>query len=156
MSKGLGGPAGGGGGPKRKDWSGGSGPFKAHYFTDPTLPNHTIYAPKTPVPGKKLPFLAWANGACATNGAAFSNFLAEISSYGFMIIANGAPASTWGESPSAASGLGAMVGEKSRAVQLTQSIDWAEKGAAGGKYGEVDMTKIGVAGQSQWTSHPQD
>jgi hypothetical protein len=31
---------------------------------------------------------------------------------------------------------------------LTQSIDWAEKGAAGGKYGLVDMSKVGVGGQS--------
>jgi hypothetical protein len=148
LSKGLGGPKEGGGARTGKDWSGGSGPFKAHYFTDPSLPSHTIYAPKTPVPGKKLPFLAWANGACATNGAAFSNFLTEISSHGFMIIANGAPASPWGQNPSMGSALGAMGGEKTRAVQLTQSIDWAEKGAAGGKYGEVDILKVGVAGQS--------
>jgi hypothetical protein len=149
MSKGLGGPA-KGGAPKGKDWSGGSGPYKAQYFTDPSLPQHTIYAPKTPVPGKKLPLIAWANGACATNGAAFSNFLTEISSFGFMIISNGAPASSWGEV--GGTSMSGMMGEKTRAVQLTQSIDWAEKGAAGGKYGEVDMTKIGVAGQVKYFS----
>jgi len=43
--------------------------------------------------------------------------------------------------------LGSISGEHTRAMQLTQSIDWAEKGAAGGKYGEVDMTEVGVAGQ---------
>jgi hypothetical protein len=129
----------------RKDWSGGSGPYNAKYFTNPSLPNHTIYAPKVPVPGKKMPLIVWANGACATNGAGFSNFLTEISSHGFMIIANGPPASPWGQGGS----LGGMMGgDKTRAVQLTQSIDWAEKGAAGGKYGEVDITKVGAAGQS--------
>jgi hypothetical protein len=44
--------------------------------------------------------------------------------------------------------MGSTSGEKSRAIQLTQGIDWAEKGAAGGTYGEVDITKIGVGGQS--------
>ena len=38
--------------------------------------------------------------------------------------------------------------EKSRASWLTQAIDWAEKGAAGGKFGNVDMAKVAAAGQS--------
>jgi hypothetical protein len=54
-----GGKDGGGMGKAKQDWSGGLGPFNAKYFTDPSLPNHTIYAPKTPVPGKKLPLIVW-------------------------------------------------------------------------------------------------
>jgi dienelactone hydrolase len=63
-----------------------------------------------------------------------------------MLIASGNPMTPWGGKrgfPSASS-----FNEHSRASQLTQAIDWAEKGAASGKYGQVDMSKVGVAGQS--------
>lgn len=56
-----GGKNGGGIGKAKQDWSGGSGPFNAKYFTDPSLPFHTIYAPETVVPRKKLPLLVWAS-----------------------------------------------------------------------------------------------
>lgn len=141
---------GGGSNKAKQDWSGGSGPYNAQFYTDPSLPLHTIYAPKTPVPGRKLPLLMWGNGACGTDGSGFSNFLTEIASHGFMVIANGAPKLKWGEKKSTTGSglLGSTSGEKSRAIGLTYAVDWAEKGAANGKYGEVDMQKVGVAGQS--------
>ncbi|KAF2668797.1 hypothetical protein BT63DRAFT_440877 [Microthyrium microscopicum] len=132
----------GSGGRSVSDWSGGSGPHKAQFFTDPSLPNHTIYAPKTPVTGKKLPLLVWANGACESDGSAFSNFLTEIASHGFIVLANGKPSKVWGKG-----GFSMPGGEKSRAAQLTKSIDWAEKGGAA-KFGEIDMSNVAVAGQS--------
>ncbi|TLD35046.1 alpha/beta hydrolase [Venturia nashicola] len=134
----------------KQDWSGGSGPFNAKYFTDPSLPFHTIYAPKVVVPGKKLPLLVWANGACGTNGASFTNFLTELSSHGFLIIATGSPKIPWGTTIQnyASTLLSNTDGEKSRAAQLTEAIDWAFQGAAGGKYGDVDVEKVGAAGQS--------
>jgi hypothetical protein len=64
MTKGFGQSTAAGAGRSVQDWSGGSGPYKAHYFTDPSLPNHTIYAPKVPVTGRKMPLIAWANGGC--------------------------------------------------------------------------------------------
>ena len=46
-----------------RDDSGGSGPYKANYTMDPTLPEKTIYAPKTPPPaGEKIPVIIWGNG----------------------------------------------------------------------------------------------
>jgi hypothetical protein len=144
MSTGLAGLLGGKG--RVEDWSGGSGPFKARYYTDSSLPRHTIYAPVAVSPNKRLPLLVWANGACDLNGAAFSNYLTEIASHGFIVVANGNPRKAWGGKGSG--GPPPAAGEKSRASMLTQSIDWAEKGAAGGKYGLVDMGKVGVAGQS--------
>jgi hypothetical protein len=75
-----------------KDDSGGSGPYKANYTEDATLPGHTIYAPKVPPPApEKLPVIVWGNGACMAVGTMFYNFLNELSSYGFLIIANGKP-----------------------------------------------------------------
>jgi hypothetical protein len=89
----------------------------------------------------------WGNGACGTDSAGFSNFLTEIASYGFIAIANGAPKKTWG-SAGGGINIAATQGEKTRANQLTEAIDSVEKGAAGGKYSEVDMAKIGAGGQS--------
>jgi dipeptidyl aminopeptidase/acylaminoacyl peptidase len=97
-------------------------------------------------PTKRLPLLVWANGACDLDGAAFSNYLTEVASHGFIVVANGNPKRAWGGTGSG--GPGPAPGEKSRASMLTQSIDWAGKGAAGGKYGLVDMSKVGVGGQS--------
>jgi hypothetical protein len=134
-------------GKMKQDWSGGSGPYPAQYTTDPSLPNHTIYAPKHVVSNKKMPLIVWANGGCGTDGSSFSNFLTEIASWGFMVVASGAPSKAWGTGGMVS--MASMGGsEKSRASWLTQGIDWAEKGAAGGKYGSVDLTKIGSAGQS--------
>lgn len=200
-----GGKDGGGIGKAKQDWSGGSGPFNARYSTDPSLPLHTIYAPKVVVPGKKLPLLVWvrqfpslpipliqswishscvddrgiksthpsphqrdiyiykkggelttkplpqANGACATNGASFTNFLTELSSHGILILATGAPKTPWATPiPNYTSTLLSSTdsGDKSRAIQLTEAIDWAFRGAAGGKYGSVDLERVGAAGQS--------
>lgn len=130
------------------DWSGGSGQYKAQFFTDASLPKHTIYTPKAPLQNKKLPLIVWANGGCGMDGTAFSNFLTEIASHGFLIVANGSPKKTWG-ADGAPSGLeGVDGGDQSRASMLTKAIDWAEKGAAGGKFGAVDMNRVAAAGQS--------
>ena len=67
-------------------WAQGTGPFPAVMEQDPGLPTHTVYRPKelTRLQGQKLPIIAWGNGACVNNGAAFRNFLTEIASYGFL------------------------------------------------------------------------
>jgi hypothetical protein len=46
-----------------RDDSGGSGPYKANYTEDATLPDRTIYVPKTPPPAtEKIPVIIWGNG----------------------------------------------------------------------------------------------
>lgn len=69
----------------------GSGPYKAIIEQDRSLPDHTIYRPAdlSALGSRKLPIVAWGNGACADNGTAFRWFLSEIASYGFLVIANG-------------------------------------------------------------------
>jgi hypothetical protein len=47
--------------PYQKDDSGGSGPYKAHYVEDPSLPKHTIYAPKEP-PKEPMPAVVFGEG----------------------------------------------------------------------------------------------
>jgi hypothetical protein len=52
----------------RTDGSGGSGPYKAAYTTDPTLRRHTIYLPKSIPEGIKMPVVVWGNGLCYGKG----------------------------------------------------------------------------------------
>lgn len=113
---------------------GGSGPYPARYETSGGLPNHTIYRPVT-LPGEPLPVFVWGNGGCASNGTSALNFLREIASHGFLVLANGNP-----------NGSGSTT-----AAMLTQSIDWAfaENSRQGSAlYGRVDTSKVAVAGFS--------
>ena len=113
----------------------GTGPYKSIYEEDSRLRNHTVYRPRTLPTDVKLPIVAWGNGACRADGTWFDDFLLEISSHGFLIIANGRPG-----------GSG-----QTQASWLTESINWAiaENSRAGSKYyGKLDTTKIAVMGQS--------
>jgi hypothetical protein len=121
------------------DKSPGTGPYPAAYFTDPSLPAHTIYAPKTVSKDMKLPVFIFGNGGCGNRGTGFQNFLREIASHGFMAIANGAPAGAEG----APMGMG-----QTKMTAMTESLDWIMKGGAGGKLGVVDSSKIAAGGQS--------
>ena len=67
-----------------------TGSYKVVMEMDPSLPEHTVYRPEqvSRVKGK-LPVVAYGNGACANAGNAFENYLAEVASYGFLVVANG-------------------------------------------------------------------
>lgn len=69
----------------------GSGPYKAVMEMDAGLRDHTIYRPDnlSAVSGGSLPIVVWGNGACVDVGNAFSSFLTDISSYGYLVIALG-------------------------------------------------------------------
>jgi hypothetical protein len=113
--------------------AGGTGPYKAAYAADPTLPNHTIYAPKAPPEGIKMPVMVFGNGLCLNMGNMYPNLLTEIASYGYLVIANGPPKGGSGYA---------------KVTQMTESIDWAMKEEGTKKYGTIDTQKIAVSGQS--------
>lgn len=113
---------------------GGSGPYPAGYETSSGLPSHTIYRPES-LPCEPIPIMVWGNGGCSNNGTMSINFLREIASHGFLVIANGSPSGSGSETSAA----------------LTQSMDWAvaENARQGGKYyGRLDTTRIAAAGWS--------
>jgi hypothetical protein len=112
-----------------------TGPYPADYSSDPTLPNHTIFAPKTPPKGVKLPVVIWGNGGCASAGTSYGNMLREIASHGFIVVANGGTTASFSM-------------QQTTMKYFSESLDWVTKGANGGKYGEVDVSKIATAGQS--------
>jgi hypothetical protein len=150
----------------------GSGPYKAVMEMDAGLPDHTIYRPDdlTALNGVRLPVVVWGNGACANAGSSFKNFLTDISSYGFLIVALGpiVPEPTGGEGrgpmpapmmPPGARAAGANPDSPPRTlpppathpVQLTDAIQWAiaENQRSESKYYKrLDTSKIAVMGQS--------
>jgi len=122
---------------------GGTGPYKALMLTENTLPTHTVFRPKDlKVFGEKskLPIIAWGNGACANSPWEHVNFLSEVSSYGFLVIAIG-PMPQEGER-----GRG-----RSTSSQLTDAINWAiaqNNDKTSPYYNKIDVTKIAVSGMS--------
>jgi hypothetical protein len=122
---------------------GGTGSYPALMATDSTLETHTIFRPKDlSVFGKKnkLPIIAWGNGACTNSPWEHINFLSEIASHGFLVIAIG-PMPKEGERGSG----------RSTASQLTDAIDWAiaqDSNQTSIYYKKIDTENIAVAGMS--------
>ncbi|KAL3459807.1 Alpha/Beta hydrolase protein [Aspergillus heterothallicus] len=117
---------------------GGTGPFPATYFTDPTLPDHTIYMPPAHnLPRHvSLPVLVWAEGGCSNNGTRFEPFLTNIASYGFIVLALGPP-----------DGTGHIFRDA-----MDDAVTWIQERAGekkkSSKYNRVDSSRIAAAGQS--------
>jgi hypothetical protein len=126
---------------------GGSGPYKAILAGDPSLATHTLYRPRDLGAfghERLLPVLAFANGGCRDSSGEFRNFLSEIASHGYLIIAIG-PASNsavdGSEDPTVVT----------RSSQLTQAFDWATQqnnAASSPYYHRLQTDHVAVAGQS--------
>jgi dienelactone hydrolase len=126
---------------------GGSGPYRSVLVGDAALPTHTIYRPRDLQPfggTTKLPIVAWANGGCRNSSGEFRNFLAEIASHGFLVVAIGPAVSSL-------TAGNELPGLTTQASQLLDGVDWAiaENSRADSPYrGKIETTKIAVMGQS--------
>ena len=72
--------------------NGGSGAYKAIALGDEGIPGMTIYRPEDLSVFKneeKLPIILWGNGGCFNSSVRFKNFLNEIASNGFIVLAIG-------------------------------------------------------------------
>ena len=67
-----------------------SGPDQVVIEQDQSLATHTIYRPAN-LTASKHPLVVWGEGGCAKNGLTFPEYLSEIASYGFVIVADGPP-----------------------------------------------------------------
>jgi dienelactone hydrolase len=67
-----------------------SGPSAVVIEHDQTLATHTIYRPAD-LGNTKHGVLVWGEGGCAKNGLTFPEFLTELASHGFVILADGPP-----------------------------------------------------------------
>ena len=155
------------GGSQPSGTTSGSGPFKALMEMDAGLPDHTIYRPDdlSALNGASLPIVVWGNGACVNAGNAFSSFLTDISSYGYLVIALGPivqrdtagpaqpppqapPQPQGGDTTEPPRGLPPAATHPS---QMIDAIQWAtaENDRAASKYYKrLNSGKIAVMGQS--------
>ncbi len=123
---------------------GGTGPYKAIALQESSLATHTVFRPQDLSAfgnSRKLPIIAWGNGACANSPWEHVNFLSEVASHGFLVVAIG-PMPLAGEKAS---------GPMSKSTQLTDAIDWAiaqNSDKLSPLYGKIDITKIAVSGMS--------
>jgi len=125
---------------------GGTGHFPALMASDSTLATHTIFRPKDLTAfgrKEKLPIIAWGNGACANSPWEHVNFLSEIASHGFLIVAIG---------PMPAEGQrGGPGGGTTKSSEMVDAINWAiarNDNKTSPYYGKLDTKKIAVAGMS--------
>ena len=123
---------------------GGTGAFKAIMKEECGLPEHTVFVPQdlSKFSAKNpLPILVWGNGACANSPWEHMNFLNEIASNGFIVLATGniPMVDEWYKGP------------MSRSEQQIESIDWAFAQNADPHspyYQKLDVKNICVAGMS--------
>ncbi|MES2824903.1 MAG: alpha/beta hydrolase [Pseudomonadota bacterium] len=124
--------------------NGGTGKHSAIMTTDSSLPTHTIFRPKNIdkfKSKKSLPLIVWGNGACNDSPYEHVNFLNEIASHGFLVIAIGTMPKETGE----------QVKERSAASKLRDAIAWAiaqNSNETSIYFKKIDTKHIAVAGMS--------
>jgi hypothetical protein len=114
-----------------------SGPYGyAIEHATQTLPNHTIYRPDL-ARTDNIPIVVWGNGACSNVGTEQADFLLEIASHGYLVIANGGP-------------FGSGSNDQHE-TELVKAIDWAiaeNSRQCSPLYGKLNVEKIGTMGWS--------
>ena len=126
---------------------GGTGRYKAILAGDPSLPTHTIYRPRDLRPfGSKvlLPIVAFGNGGCRNGSGEFRNFLSDIASHGYLVIAIGPAGDAVVAGSEGRTGM-------SQAWQLLDGVEWATKENSredSEYYRKLDPSKIAMMGQS--------
>ena len=123
---------------------GGTGAYKAVMKEEKGLPEHTVFVPQDLSAfsaAKPLPVLVWGNGACSNSPWEHMNFLNEIASQGYIVLATGfiPMEDEWYKGP------------MSRTEQQIESIDWIiaqNADPASPYYNKIDVKNICVAGMS--------
>lgn len=124
--------------------NGGTGAYKAIMKEVPGLKEHTVFCPQELSQfdaQHPLPVLVWGNGACANSPFEHMNFLNEIASHGYLVLATGIIPmdDEWYKGP------------MSRSEQQIESIDWAIAQNADPEspfYQKIDVKSICVSGMS--------
>lgn len=115
--------------------TGGTGKYgPVSYAVSPQFPGYTVYNPPKAAAGEKFPVILWANGMCSDDGSGFSSFLLEVSSHGYIIVANGEPGS----------GMSKQAGQD----KMKKALELVDKQAGTGVLANADKTRIAAAGQS--------
>lgn len=111
--------------------------------TDPGLPGYTLYRPGDLGGEDDYPIVAWGQGGCSLNGTTHPEFLAEIASHGYLVIADGAPNG---------SGSRPMISDyQALGAPLIQALDWAiaeNDRPCSQYYRSLEPSKLAVMGWS--------
>lgn len=148
-----------------------TGPFAVVIEHDPGLATHTIYRPRE-LSLDEHPVLVWGEGGCAKNGLMFPEYLSEIASHGFVVIADGPPVARPARGPAADGGAGpggpppgggapppggggggppANRASMVNGTALVAALDWLEaesKNRSSRFYGKVDVEQTAAMGMS--------
>ncbi len=148
-----------------------SGPNQIVVEHDQGLATHTIYRPAD-LGNSTHGLLVWGEGGCAKNGLTFPEYLAEIASYGYVVLADGPPVIAAGGAKGkggppkgapkgkgaapkgkagAGKGLPSDNGNMTDGSALIAAIDWMEKQVADPSsrfYQKVDTSKVAAMGMS--------
>jgi dienelactone hydrolase len=125
---------------------GGTGPYSAIATQDDTLGGMTIYRPRDLSrfgDTQKLPVLLWGNGACANTTEEHKNFLSEIASHGYVVLAIGLLDQIEKRDETSR--------HRTEASQLLAALDWiiAENTRVDSLFiGKVDTAKVAAIGMS--------
>ena len=112
--------------------TGGTGKYgPVSWRTTTEFPGYTVYVP--PKGGsEKFPVILWANGMCSDDGAGFASFLLEVSSHGYIIIANGSP--------------GSGMSKQAKQDKMSKALNMVTKQAGTGVLANADKSRIAAAG----------
>lgn len=127
---------------------GGSGYYKAVIVEDEGLPGFTIYRPENMDffgSELRLPIVLWGNGDCQNTSRGYKNFLNEIASYGYFVIASGSLSSLYQHKEEK------FINNERESAKMIEALDWvmAENSRKTSRYyGKIDITKVASGGQS--------
>jgi hypothetical protein len=121
-----------------------TGPNKPVIETDPGLADWTIYRPETLDEGSH-PVLAWAEGGCLKNGTLYGQWLLELASWGYLVVADGPP--TKPSDDPAVAGIRQDADGKPQMMAIEFLIAENDRPCSQ-YYHKVSVDKLAVSGQS--------
>ena len=128
-----------------------SGPLAVVMEMDVSLPDHTIYRPADLVGvTEPLPVVAYGAGACFNGGNLTPQFLGELASRGYLVVAGG-PILEGLDPTRPAVAEGQQTIPQNRTAHMFETIDWAiaQNAVTGGRFeGRIASDRIAVMGHS--------
>ncbi|HET7923914.1 MAG TPA: alpha/beta hydrolase-fold protein [Rhodanobacteraceae bacterium] len=127
----------------------GSGAEPAVVYSEASLPTHTIYRPAQ-LAGR-YPVVLWGNGSCVNSNFGYREFLAEVASHGFIVLATGPHRDSPAPREQRPADPAQWPPFETRYTQMLDALDWiaAENARQGSPLvGKVAIDKVAVMGHS--------
>jgi dienelactone hydrolase len=127
----------------------GSGPEPAVVQAEASLPTHTVYRPADLM--GRYPVVLWGNGSCINSSFHYREFLAEVASHGFIVLAIGPYRETAPPRQSRPENPAEWPPFETKYSQMLDALDWitAENGRNGSSFKDhVAVDKVAAMGHS--------